>query len=74
MNIKDQFIKEVHKVGKKAKSILKTVISKYHSNYHSLPGAMQEVLESRAEDPRLKAWAPWRPFPNVRDFKVELSL
>jgi len=35
---------------------------------------MKHVLEPGAINPRLKLWSPWKPFPNVKDFKVELSV
>jgi hypothetical protein len=40
----------------------------------NLDGAMQHVLAPGAVNPKLKLWSPWKPFPNVKDFKVELSM
>jgi len=53
--------------------LLKQVLKFIRPSDSSLDGAMQHVLEPGAVDTRLKRWSPWKPFPNVKDFKVELS-
>jgi len=55
------------------KSILSRLFSKHHSNDHNLIGAMQEVIEAKANLKRRKEYSPFVAFPNVSDVEIEVS-
>jgi hypothetical protein len=53
--------------------LLKSVLKFIQPSDSNLDGAIQHVLSPGAVDPRVQRWSPWKPFPNVKDFRVKLS-
>lgn len=55
------------------KKKLMNILNDVHLDDSNLGGAMTrtQVLETTISK---KGWAPWRPLPNVIDFKVEVSM
>jgi len=49
------------------------LFKKTHSNDHNLIGAMQEVVEAKANLKRRKEFSPFVAFPNVSEVRIESS-
>lgn len=52
----------------------KRIFKKVHSNDHTLIGAMQEIVEAKANLKRRKEYSPFRAFPNVSSVKIKVSV
>lgn len=52
---------------------LQSILNRIHASAGNPSGAMQHTLKGGATDPRIELWKPWHPFPNVKDFRVEVS-
>jgi len=53
--------------------LLKQLMKLIRSSDSNPGGEIQHVLIPGAADPKVSEWSPWKPFPNVKDFKVELQ-
>lgn len=53
--------------------LLKQLVKRVHSDDRNLNGAMQRTLTKGSVSPNRK-FAPWRPLPNVADFRVEVAI
>jgi hypothetical protein len=52
----------------------KRLFKRVHSNDHTLIGAMEEIVEAKANLKRRKEYSPFRAFPNVSSVKIEVSI
>jgi hypothetical protein len=52
----------------------KRLFKKVHSNDHNLIGAMEEIVEAKANLKRRKEYSPFRAFPDVASVRIEVSV
>lgn len=52
----------------------KRIFKKVHSNDHTLIGAMEEIVEAKANLKRRKEYSPFRAFPDVSSVRIEVSI
>jgi hypothetical protein len=55
------------------RQLLNKLLQRYHSNDHSLIGAMEEVIESYADSKRRLDYSPYHWLPNVASVKMEVK-
>lgn len=55
------------------RNLFARLFKKVHSNDHNLIGAMQEVVEVKANLSRRKEYSPFVAFPNVSEVRIEVS-
>lgn len=52
----------------------KRLFKRVHSNDHTLIGAMEEIVEAKANLKRRKEYSPFRAFPDVSSVKIQVSI